>query len=119
MSTEWQEFALDFTVNDDQTYIRAPIHFSITSSQESVIYIDNLQITDKDFGKTPVIVEAETGDLGSNFSVQKDGDISYITTKVDYSGQTNPESNNSIGNFCPKGNLSSFCKSTCWCWCLW
>lgn len=91
LTAEWKEFTMDFTVNDNQTYVRAPIHFNLTSSKESVIYIDNLQIVEKDFDKKPIIVEAELGQVGSGFSVIKDGDVSYITAKENFTGQASPE----------------------------
>lgn len=91
LTTNWQEFAMDFTVDDEQTYIRAPIHFSITGNEESVIYIDNLQITEKDFDKKPIIVEAESGQLGSGYSVLTDNEVTSVTAKDDYTGQSFPE----------------------------
>jgi len=85
LTTEWQKFTMQFTVTDDQTYIRAPIHFNYTGSKDNVIYIDNLQIADVDFGRTPVVIEAESGVAGANFLEAKDGDITYITTTQNFS----------------------------------
>lgn len=90
LSTEWQKFTMQFTVSDDQTYIRAPIHFNYTGSKDNVIYIDNMQISDLNFGKTPVVVEAESGVAGANYSIGNDGAISYITATENYTGLTNP-----------------------------
>ena len=39
-----------------------------------------------DFGKTPVIVEAEFGVPGSNLVIQVNGDVTYITTNSNYIG---------------------------------
>ncbi|MBN1481224.1 T9SS C-terminal target domain-containing protein [candidate division KSB1 bacterium] len=47
-------------------------------------------------GDTAVIVEAESGVLGSNFRVGQDGDITYVTTKTNYIGTTNPDDENSL-----------------------
>ncbi|MDA3928750.1 MAG: endo-1,4-beta-xylanase [Prolixibacteraceae bacterium] len=47
----------------------------------------------------PIIVEAESGLLGSNFSTSIVGDITYITTNADFSGQSNPENSNSIATY--------------------
>jgi len=90
LTTDWQEFKLQFTVNDDQTYIRAPVHLNYIADTSNVIYIDNLNIMDDNFGKTPIIVEAESGAAGSKFSVLTDEDITYVTTNENYTGATNP-----------------------------
>jgi endo-1,4-beta-xylanase len=90
LSTEWQKFTMQYTVNDNQTYIRAPIHFNYSGNIDNVIYIDNLQINDVNFGKTPVVIEAESGIAGTKYSEGKDGDITYITTSENYTGLTNP-----------------------------
>lgn len=39
----------------------------------------------------PVIVEAEDGDLGMNLYVEDEGDITYVTTAENFTGQTCPE----------------------------
>ena len=44
LTTGWKQYTNRFTVSDDQTVIRAPIHFFGTASANSTIYIDNLQI---------------------------------------------------------------------------
>jgi endo-1,4-beta-xylanase len=90
LTTVWKKYTMQFTVSDDQSYIRAPIHFNYAADTGNVVYIDNLQIYDQSFGKTPIIVEAESGKIGSNFSVAQDGDITYVTTKTNYSGQVSP-----------------------------
>ena len=90
LSTEWQQFTMKFTVSDNQSNIRAPIHLSYSGNTNNVIYIDDLQITDANAGNTPVIVEAESGKTGSDFAENQDGDITYVTTTSNYSGQTNP-----------------------------
>ncbi len=41
-------------------------------------------------GDTAIIVEAESGKLGSGFSVLQDGAINYITPKANYTGQSGP-----------------------------
>jgi endo-1,4-beta-xylanase len=99
LTTEWQKFTMQFTVNDDQIYIRAPIHFNYTGNIDNVIYIDNLQINDINFGKTPVVVEAESGIAGINYSESKDGDITYITTTENYTGLTNPGGTNRMATY--------------------
>lgn len=91
LTTEWKEYTMDFTIDKAQTVVRAPIHFSIASSTESIIYLDNLQITDVNFGKTPVAIEAESGLVGSGFSVLTNADVTYITAKENFTGQATPD----------------------------
>jgi endo-1,4-beta-xylanase len=90
LTTQWKQYTMQFTVNDNQTYIRAPIHFSYAGDTSNAIYIDNLKIVDANLVKRPVIVQAESGMLGSNFSVMQDGNISYVTAKSNYTGLTSP-----------------------------
>lgn len=99
VTTVWQEFAFDFTVTDAVDYIRAPIHFSVSENTGDSIYIDNLRIYNVDDVNKPVIVEAESGIAGSYFSTEMDGDITYITTTVDFTGQTSPEDSNRISTY--------------------
>jgi endo-1,4-beta-xylanase len=75
----WKQYTMQFTVNDNQSYIRAPIHFGYSADTANAIYIDNLQIVDVNASKEPVYVEAESGKLGSNFAVKNDGNITYVT----------------------------------------
>jgi GH35 family endo-1,4-beta-xylanase len=44
LTTKWQKFILQFKITDNQTYVRAPIHFSYAGNINNIIYIDNLQI---------------------------------------------------------------------------
>ncbi|PAP75275.1 hypothetical protein BSZ37_01860 [Rubrivirga marina] len=48
LTTEWQEFTFEFTVTDQETVIRAPIHFSYAGNVGNPVYIDNLSIRDMD-----------------------------------------------------------------------
>ena len=50
-------------------------------------------------GDKPVTVEAESGKLGSSFSVKQDGDITYITTTSNYTGQVSPGDTNRIATY--------------------
>ncbi|HRU46484.1 MAG TPA: carbohydrate binding domain-containing protein, partial [Candidatus Marinimicrobia bacterium] len=47
LTTEWTEIRKEFTVNDQYTVIRAPIHVNIAGNEGVTIYIDNLTITEK------------------------------------------------------------------------
>lgn len=92
LSTQWQNFTMQFTVNDNQTVIRAPIHFYGTVDTGNGIYIDNLQIVDPNAGKKPVIVEAESGQLGSHFKILQDSTngVTYVSTDTNWTGLTGP-----------------------------
>ncbi|WP_297099278.1 endo-1,4-beta-xylanase [uncultured Draconibacterium sp.] len=51
---------------------------------------------DSDAGAKPVIIEAESGTVGSNYSVLTDGDVSYVTTDVNYTGSSYPGGSESV-----------------------
>jgi endo-1,4-beta-xylanase len=114
LTTQWQQYTMQFTVTDDQTVIRGPIHFNYAGDTANAIYIDDLRILGINDGKTPVTVEAESGKLGSYFSTMQDGDISYITTTVNYIGQNGPGDSNRVATyqvtFQDSGNYSLFVR---------
>ena len=62
----------------------------ITLFQSSVTTFSFAQSDSTDFGKSPIIVEAESAVSGSNLLTQEDGDVTYITTKSNYTGQDHP-----------------------------
>ena len=102
VTTKWQEYTFEFTVTDAVDYIRAPLHFSIAANTGDSIYIDNFKIINvKDEMETlkPVIVEAESGITGSYFSTQQDGDVTYITTTVDFTGLSSPDDTNRVATY--------------------
>ncbi|MBP1655915.1 MAG: xylanase [Bacteroidetes bacterium] len=84
LTTQWQKYTMTFTVTDNQTIIRAPIHFNYAADTSNAIYIDNLQIVDINAGKLPVIAEAESGVRGSNFPVLQDGVVSYVAVATNF-----------------------------------
>jgi len=90
LGTTWQKFTMQFTVNDNQTYIRGPIHFYGVVDTGNSIYIDNLQIVDVNAGKKPVVVEAEAGTPGSDFRTSQDGNVTYVTTDSNWTSLTSP-----------------------------
>ena len=47
LTTAWQTFTFEFTVTDQQTVIRAPLHFSFGSNVSNAVYIDELTIRAK------------------------------------------------------------------------
>jgi endo-1,4-beta-xylanase len=114
LTTQWQKYTMQFTINDAQTIIRGPIHFSYSGNTNNAIYIDDLRILGIDDGKTPVTAEAESGELGSFFSTMQDGDVSYITTDSNYTGQNGPGDSNRVATyqvtFQDSGNYSLFVR---------
>ena len=90
LTTKWRKYTMQFTVSDNQLYIRGPIHFSYSGNVGNIIYIDNLQIFDVNASIEPVVVQAESGKLGSNYSILQNGIVKYITPKADYAGLTSP-----------------------------
>jgi endo-1,4-beta-xylanase len=86
VTTAWQEYTFTFTVDDAVEYIRAPIHFSMAANTGDSIYIDNLRIFNVEDVLKPVIVEAESGDLGSDFSILQDDTIDYVTIQTNWTG---------------------------------
>ncbi len=84
LSTQWQKYTMTFTVTDNQTVIRAPIHFNYAADTSNAIYVDDLRIVDINAGTLPVIVEAESGDHGSNFPVLLDGSVTYTSVATNF-----------------------------------
>lgn len=101
LTTTWKKFTMQFTVTDNQTVIRAPIHFSYAADTGNAIYIDNLQIVDANANKEPVVVEAESGVLGSNYTIVQDNadSLTYITPKNTYTGTTSPGDTTRIATY--------------------
>jgi endo-1,4-beta-xylanase len=83
VTTEWQEYTFTFTVNDAVEYIRAPLHFSLGENVGDSIYVDNLRIVNVADLLKPVIVEADAGDVGSEFSILQDDTINYVSIQTD------------------------------------
>ena len=94
LTTQWKQYTMQFTVNDNQTYIRAPIHFNYAADTANAIYIDNLQIADVNAGKTPVTVEAESGKIGNYFSVLTRQWCYLCFSNSNYTGLTSPGDTN-------------------------
>jgi endo-1,4-beta-xylanase len=99
LTTQWKKYTMTFTVNDGQTIIRAPIHFNYAGDVNNSIYVDNLKIADVNESKKPIIVEAESGTLGSNFSVAQSNGITYITANTNYTGLTSPGDSSRVATY--------------------
>jgi len=101
-ATAWTQFTFEFTITDQQTIARAPIHFSIAANVGNTIYLDNLQVIDLDApdeSAIPIVFEAESGTLGSDFAVMEDGDISYITIQTNTVNSGNPGSADRVASY--------------------
>lgn len=88
LTTAWQKYSFQFTISDQEVFARAPIHMSLAASQNSIIYLDNLKIqklVDQIEASKPIIVEAELGDVGSDFAVMQDDTINYVSIQTDAS----------------------------------
>ncbi len=78
LTTQWKEYAMQFTVNDNQTFIRAPIHFYGAVDTGNAIYIDNLQIV----AKPPTGVDEKISNLPSNFQLEQNYPNPFNPTTV-------------------------------------
>ncbi len=82
--TTWQEYTFSFTVDDEETEIRSPIHFGYAGNVGNTVYIDGLRIVDPNAGEAAVVVEAESGVLGSEFVTATDAaGVTYIDITTD------------------------------------
>ena len=68
LTTEWQRFSFEFTVTDDETTVRAPIHFSAAGNVGNTIYIDKLVI--RPAVETMTVAEARTAGVGETVTVE-------------------------------------------------
>ncbi len=85
LTTEWQEFTLEFSITDQETFIRAPLHVSISSNIGNEIYIDNLNIEAVQDGGILLNPGFESG-TGHDFTYwnKNNGDsLLFETTTVD------------------------------------
>jgi endo-1,4-beta-xylanase len=90
LTTKWQQFNFQFTVSDTTRYIRGPIHFDYSANKGDTIWIDNLQIWDPNASKRPLVVEGESGVLGSNFPVLQDSGVTYVDVNSNPVNSGNP-----------------------------
>ncbi|MBN1302570.1 MAG: endo-1,4-beta-xylanase [Melioribacteraceae bacterium] len=101
LTTEWQQFTLEFTITDNQTVIRAPIHFNYAVNSNNPVYIDNLVIKNAaaaEEAMKPVIVEAESGVVGSDYSVLQEDSTNYVAIQTN-STAYNPGSSARVISF--------------------
>ena len=81
LNTQWKRYSLQFQITSDLGYVRIPIHFSEATNKGYSVYLDNVNVIDVNASKKPIIVEAESGTLGSNFLVKNENTTDYVTAK--------------------------------------
>ncbi|MEM6783854.1 MAG: endo-1,4-beta-xylanase [Bacteroidota bacterium] len=86
VTEQWQTFRFEFTVDDDETEIRAPIHFSAAGNEGAVIYVDGLRIFNEEGGRNAIVLDAEMGTLGDGVTAGDDAGIGYVTAAADGAG---------------------------------
>ena len=111
LTTQWHQYTQRFTVTDNQTVIRAPIHFYGTPDSGNSMYIDNLQIalhvvpadTNPAYHGQP-LAKGQSKFLGNAY-----GDVPD-TTFAKYWTQVTP------GNAGKWGSIAATTDSTSWNW---
>lgn len=91
LDENWKLVAGEFTIpSDDVAEARAPIHFSFEANIGKIIYIDSLTITQitgltggTAEGTPPIVIEAESGDVGGEFDFLEDSGVEYISIITD------------------------------------
>ena len=73
--------------------------FSLVLVGMLLSYTGFSQGTGGDPGKKPVVVEAESASIGSNYAVLTDGDVSYVAPNANYTGSSYPEGAESVVTF--------------------
>lgn len=72
LTTEWQEFSFNFTGPSGADTVRAPMHFSFEQNIGKTIYLDSVRVTHPKIMGEPLIVEAESGAVGSEWATEAD-----------------------------------------------
>jgi GH35 family endo-1,4-beta-xylanase/TPP-dependent 2-oxoacid decarboxylase len=110
LTTSWTQYTTQFTVNDNNTVIRGPIHFSYTGNVGNAIFVDNLQITENKPDTTagtvykgPAFAKGQSKFIGSALS---GSDANFIN----YWNQVTPEN---AGKF---GSVAASADSSTWNW---
>ena len=82
LTTQWKKYSMQFSVNDGQTYIRAPIHFNYAGDTSNAIYIDNLQIDTVSVYQGPQLAQGADKFLGNVKNVNGDNDFANYWTQL-------------------------------------
>jgi GH35 family endo-1,4-beta-xylanase len=104
LTTQWKKYSIQFSVNDGQNYIRAPIHFGYAADSGNVIYIDNLQIDTISVYHGPQLAQGADRFLGNVKNPISDNDF------ADYWTQLTP------GNEGKWGTVATTMDTTQWNW---
>jgi endo-1,4-beta-xylanase len=94
LNTDWQLYTTEITSpGGADTVTSASIYLSFAENIGDTIYIDSLRITQltglpPEPDRYPVIVEAESGTLGSEFDNLEVGGVQFITISTDYEETT-------------------------------
>ncbi|MFO7446577.1 MAG: endo-1,4-beta-xylanase [Ignavibacteriaceae bacterium] len=72
------------------------IYNKALASDEILFLFDESNIYADD---RPVIVEAESGELGSYFSIMQDGEVTYITTTTNHTNIGSPDESNRVATY--------------------
>ena len=110
LGTQWQQFTMQFTVNDNQAVIRAPIHFSYAVDTGNVIYIDNLQIVENTPADTNTVWKGPALAAGLSKFLGCSYDPGQEPTFLNYWNQVTPEN---AGKF---GSVAASADSSTWNW---
>jgi Secretion system C-terminal sorting domain/Carbohydrate binding domain/Abnormal spindle-like microcephaly-assoc'd, ASPM-SPD-2-Hydin len=78
LTTSWQKFTMQFTVNDNNSWIRGPISCSYAGNVGNAVYIDNLQIVEA----TPTGVDGKISSLPSSFQLEQNYPNPFNPTTV-------------------------------------
>lgn len=90
LNTDWQLLLTEFSIpQGTDTLASAAIHFSFAINIGDTIYIDSLRVTQltglpTEPDRFPIIIEAESGTIGSEFNSLQAGATQYITISTDY-----------------------------------
>lgn len=87
LTTEWQEYSFDFSPPAGADTVRTPLHFSFEQNIGKTIYVDSVRVTRPKIMGVPVIVEAESGELGDEWAVETDDEdgSTYVIITTDHS----------------------------------
>lgn len=93
LSTDWQEFSFEHTITaENETHgMRVGIEFNSDVNDGGMIIIDDVRVTklaSEEELMRPVVVEAESGDLGSEWEVLSEDGIDYINITTDFNETT-------------------------------
>lgn len=89
LTSEWQEFSFEHTItaNNETHGMRVGIEFNNTVNDGAIIHIDDVRVTkltSEEEMMRPVLVEAESGELGSEWETLSEDGVDYINITTDF-----------------------------------